>query len=67
MIAQGMIEEALKNNGLVLKTGDNTRWIVWYIDQWIVCEHRYNAKKVTHLAETDDLKEALRILIGEGD
>lgn len=53
------LEYALKClYGARLTCGD--KWLVWYGDEWVVCQRKAYQKKTRTLIQTDSLNEAVK-------
>ena len=54
------IEEFLKQSNARIDYG--TKWLVWYLDEWVVFDRPYGTKKNRCPYSGDNLEKALEIL-----
>ena len=55
--------EALKFEGSDIRLTNRYKWLVWFNNYWVVFYKGYNDKKVRTLIQTDNIEEALKVLL----
>lgn len=55
------LEQFVKNNKIPIPLGH--KWLVWDAGRWYVFERPYRKKNMITLLETEDISEAIRVLI----
>jgi len=56
------IEELLKNKDLDIRVTNGTKWLAWYLEQWVVSDRPYGKKNNRCVYSGDNIEEALNAL-----
>jgi len=56
------IEELLKDETLDIRLTNGTKWLVWYLEQWVVFDRPYGKKNNRCAYSGDSLEKALEAL-----
>jgi hypothetical protein len=62
---KNIIEETMKSSDSDIRLSRGRKWMVWMNNNWIVFEHKYDAKKVITLYEGDSVREAIKVLMSD--